>query len=130
MFGRPAISAASVSVESVNIERDAIPADGQTTTRAIIKLSDEETGEPAAGVWTGLIVANPDLRSPGFTYNGWYSLEPGRAFYQTNENGEVVFQLASTIAGSIEYQIFAANPETKNDNKYQELATSFWITFN
>ncbi|MBU1357120.1 MAG: hypothetical protein KJ620_11190, partial [Candidatus Edwardsbacteria bacterium] len=98
MFGRPAISAASVSVESVNVKKDAIPADGITTTQTTIRLANKETNAPAAGVWTGLIVANPDLRSPGFTYNGWYSLEPGRAFYQTNENGEVVFQLASTVA--------------------------------
>ena len=81
------------------------------------------------GVWVGLQIVNPVLRGVANSYLGWYSPEPQRAFYQTDVNGQVQFPLISEIAADIEYAIYAANPELKNDNKYQELDRRFTVTF-
>lgn len=129
MFGRPAASASSLAVKSVEVTDKVVAAGGLSHTNVTITLANKENQEPAANVWVGLIVANSDLRTPAFTYVDWYSFEPSRVFYQTDRSGQVTFKLASVISGDIEYQIFAANPELKNDNKYQKLETSFWVTY-
>ncbi len=129
LAGQPVVSASSMVVDSVNLSEKVVAADGASTTTAVITLQNKETQEPAADVWVGLIVPDINLRTPELSYLDWYSFEPGRAFYQTDQEGKISFKLASTIKGNIEYQIFTANPELKNDNKYQKLETSFWVTY-
>lgn len=129
MFGKPAASASSLMVQSVNLDRETAPADGEASIRAAITIVHKETNEPAAGIWVGLAIPETSKRTAGLSHAGWYSFEPGRAFYQTDARGEIEFRLASVVPGEIPYDIYAANPELKNDNKYQKLATSFWATY-
>ena len=129
LFGQPAASAATLTVAGATLPQDTISADGQTSGQTVLTIINEIDNQPAAGVWVGLLITNPVQRTPALTHFDWYSAEPGRAFYQTDANGQVTFELMSTIPGEIEYQVYAANPELKNDNKYQDLEYQFTARF-
>ena len=129
LFGRPAASATSLAVASIVQPQAVLPADGLLHGEATIAIVDKKTGQPASGVWAGLLVINPTERSPQLTYLDWYSFEPNRAFYQTDAEGRVKFSLGSQFPGDIEYAIYVANPELKNDNKYQDLGERFTVGF-
>ncbi|AKM84879.1 MAG: hypothetical protein VE98_C0001G0425 [candidate division Kazan bacterium GW2011_GWA1_50_15] len=129
LFGNPAASASSLAVTDIRLTSQTLPADGANHGQATITISDKKTDQAVVGVWVGLQIVNPVLRGVANSYLGWYSPEPQRAFYQTDVNGQVQFPLISEIAADIEYAIYAANPELKNDNKYQELDRRFTVTF-
>ena len=98
-----------------------VPADGRSAHQLNITITDKNTAEPKAGVWVGLKVDRPDLTTAAATYLGWYSPEPGRAFYKTNDQGQVEFKLVSEIAGEIGYNIYLANPQNSGSDKYERL---------
>jgi hypothetical protein len=129
LFGKPASSATSLEVVETNISKTHVVADSTDMAEVNIILQDKATLTPATGVWVGLAIPKYWQSTDALTYNDWYSFEPNRAFYQTDENGKVNFKMKSALAGAIEYQIYVANPELKNDNKYQKLPTSFTINF-
>lgn len=129
LFGKPAASATSLEVVGIDINRTQVIADAKDTANVGLRIIDKTTLQPAEKVWVGLYIKNEWQRSEALTYNHWYSFESGRAFYQTDAQGQVIFPVKSELAGAIEYQVYAANPELKNDNKYQKLEGSFTINF-
>ncbi|OGB73494.1 hypothetical protein A3K24_01385 [candidate division Kazan bacterium RIFCSPHIGHO2_01_FULL_44_14] len=129
LFGEPVASASSLAVFEINPINQTLSADGLAHGQTTITVIDKKTSQAVVGVWVGLQVTNPTLRSMESTYLDWYSPEPGRAFYQTDERGQVSFLMISSVPGEIEYAIFAANPELKNDNKYQDLEQRFKVVF-
>ncbi|MDD5605922.1 MAG: hypothetical protein PHR51_01150 [Patescibacteria group bacterium] len=129
LFGRPAASATSLEVSDIVLAQTHVPASLETGTEVTITLRDKITTAPARNIWVGLYIENTWQRSEGLTYNAWYSPEPARAFYQTDELGQISFNMKSELAGEIEYQVYVANPDLKNDNKYQKLEKSFTINF-
>ena len=129
LFGQPASSTTSLEVIDINISETHVLADTKGTADVWLSLQDKTTLEPAPNVWVGLYILNYWQRTEQFTHNDWYSFEPNLAFYQTDEEGKVNFKIKSELAGAIEYKIYVANPELKNDNKYQKLEHSFTINF-
>lgn len=129
LFGRPVASATSLKVADIALSSEVLQVSDQPTGTATITLVDKKTDQPAGGVWVGLLVTNPVQRSAQFTYLDWYSPEPNRAFYQTDSIGQVKFALASGIPGEITYKVYVANPNLKNDNKYQDLEDGFAVRF-
>lgn len=116
---------ASVEVDS----QDPVPADGRSAHQATITILDKATAEPKAGVWVGLKVDKPGLATSSATYLGWYSPEPGRAFYKTNEQGQVEFKLVSETAGDIDYDIYLADPKSNAQDKYERLEGTITASF-
>lgn len=129
LFGQPATSAASVAVAEIKLSHDTLEVGTTAAGTATITLADKETGAPAQNIWVGLFIPTDNLRTPTQTYFGWYSPSPERAFFQTDEDGQVSFPLVSTVPGSITYEIYAANPELANDAKYQSLHKSFVMNY-
>ncbi|RLC37321.1 hypothetical protein DRH29_02420 [candidate division Kazan bacterium] len=117
-----------LTVSKTAISENVIPADGSTFSNVGIWVQDQN-GLPADSVWIGLKIYEPSLRTPAMTYLDWYSPEPERAFYQTNRGGWVEFPIASKIAGEIEYHIYTADPKAPQNQKYQNLNSSFVVTF-
>lgn len=129
LLGKPAVSASSLTVANIELTKDNLPATGQPEGAVTVTIADKETLAPVIGVWVGLRIADPALRTPETTYYDWYSPAAERAFFQTDGNGRVTFPLTSKIPGAIEYQIYAANPEMANDAKYQSLHSALTVTY-
>lgn len=129
LFGKPVASAKSLTVSQVELSADTLPVGSLAKGYATITLTNKETQTPKAGVWVGLRIADTALRTAGATYYDWYSPEPERAFFQTDNNGQLKLPLKSEIAGPITYQVFTANPEIANDAKYQSLDYSFTVDY-
>ncbi len=129
LLGKPASSAASVTVTDIKLSQNTLPIGIDSEGTVTLTLANKETTEPAEGVWVGLRVPLSELRTPQFSYYDWYSPESERAFYQTDTVGKVVFPLASLVTGTIEYEIYTANPELANDAKYQSLNQKFTVSY-
>jgi len=129
LLGKPAASAASIEVTEVKLSQEILPIGVDSKGTVTITLANKEASKPAEGVWVGLRIPLPELRTPALSYYDWYSPESERAFYQTDKQGQVVLPLASTVSGLIEYQIYTANPELANDAKYQSLGQKFTVNY-
>lgn len=86
-------------------------------------------GTPAAGVWAGLRVTDGTLLSPDFTHEGWYSPIKNRTFFKTDSHGIVEFPLKSQYDGAIEFDVYTADPELSEDNRYTPLNYGFTVQF-
>lgn len=128
-LGRPVSSAATIAVTDIKLSRDTLPVGTSSEGTVTLAVADKETNQPVEGVWVGLRIPSPELRTPQFTYYDWYSPAPERAFFQTDAQGQVVFPLASVVPGTIEYQVYIANPKLANDGKYQDLKQSFMVSY-
>ena len=128
-LGRPVSSAAAMTVTNIKLSQDTLPVGTKSVGTATLTLADKETNQPTEGVWVGLRIPSPELRTPQFTYYDWYSPESERAFFQTDTAGQVVFPLASVVPGTIEYQIYTANPELANNGKYRSLGQKFAVSY-
>jgi hypothetical protein len=96
---------------------------------AALALVDKRTNKPAAGVWVGLRIADESLRSPHFTYFGWYSPHAERAFYPTDDMGVVYFPLQSEIPGHVTYEVYVGNPDRPASQKYKALGSEFSVEY-
>ncbi|MFH0905675.1 MAG: hypothetical protein V1826_03085 [bacterium] len=127
--GKPAASATDVSAIAMAQPISGIPANGKNFSTATITIIDTKTDQPVPNAWVGLKINDPEQRTPERTYNGWYSPELSRAFYQTNARGQVEFELYSRVSGSIDYQVYTADPDAKDSDQYQKLDTVLTVAF-
>ncbi|MEZ4210358.1 MAG: hypothetical protein R3B38_01440 [Patescibacteria group bacterium] len=117
----------TVSVSNLSVPSDVVKNEGFEL--ATIQLTDKNTSQPVSGVWVGLRISDKAKRSPSYTYYDWYSPKAGRAFFPTNEEGEVYFPLESELDGEVEYDIYVGNPDVANYAKYQSLDTGFRVNY-
>lgn len=129
LLGKPAASAESLAVTKIELSADTLPTGSQAQGYVTITLANKETDSPQPNIWVGLRVADMKMRTTEFTYFDWYSPEPDRAFFQTDEQGQLKLPLKSEVAGVVTYQIFTANPELANDAKYQSLNREFRVNY-
>ena len=126
---KPASSAMTIEVKNIAISQTPLVANAKSTGEVSIDLVNTQTDTPASGVWVGLRIANPLDRSTKTNYYDWYSPIPERAFFATDANGNVKLPLISSKAGTIEYQIYTANPQASDAGKYQSLEKSFSVSY-
>ncbi|MFA5010262.1 MAG: hypothetical protein WC553_03530 [Patescibacteria group bacterium] len=129
LSGQPVASATTLAVTNIKLPPYELYADGKQQGEVVLTVTDKTTSLPATGIWVGLQIADPTLRTNRLTYFDWYSPESERAFFLTNDNGKVSFPLMSDMVGSLEYKIYTANPEAVNDAKYQSLDKSFVVKY-
>lgn len=129
LFGRSAISDSTMAVQNIQVPDKAIEASGKTAGEAIITIVDKNTQTPIAGAWVGVRIENAEMRTPSLTYFDWYSPVPERAFFPTDDNGQIKIPLASEVSGVIEYKVYTADIEAPDHSKYQPLNSSFVITY-
>lgn len=117
-----------LQVSGVQMDKQTVKADGlDFATAKITILSDNN---PASEVWVGLKLKNSQQTTDEFDYFGWYSAEPNQSFYKADQNGAVTIPIKSKVAGNITYDIYATDPNQKNQKSdYTNLNFSFPLTF-
>ena len=128
-IGNRVFSSTVLRVNNLTISKNELLANGKDTSVVKIAIITQDNNSLIADVWVGLNIINTEMATEELSYFGWYSPEPGRAFYQTNKNGEVKFNIKSKMAGDITYGIYAANPQQQNRGKYQSLNKEFTLKF-
>ena len=129
LISNRAFSKTTLEVSNLNISKNELLADGDESSLVDITITNLDTGSLASNVWVGLKIADDQIIDEEFSYFGWYSPSPNRSFYQTDQDGNVRFQVKSTLVGDITYGVFAADPEQKNSGKYQNLNKEFTLSF-
>jgi len=129
LIGSHVLSKSTMAVTGLNISKNELTADGQDFSMVSFTIIDNQNETKLSNVWVGLNIVNPIQTTDDLSYFGWYSPEPNRAFYQTDQNGQVKFNVRSKISGDITYAIYAANPNRKNSGKYQNLDKEFILCF-
>lgn len=128
LIGNNALSKTNLEVSDLSISKNEITANGADYSLVEITITNLNTSSFANNVWIGLDIKEDALTDENFSYFGWYSPSPNRAFYQTDSSGKVSFKIKSNIPGDITYEIYAANPEQKA-GKYQSLEKEFILSF-
>ncbi len=111
-----------------SVEYPVVTTEGTEVQQAKVTLTDSE-GTPAVGVWTGLKIKNPTLRSPQFTYQEWYSPSKDHAFFKTNAEGIVTFPLYSEVQGDISYDLYTTDRDLVKTGRFSDLDYSFTAQF-
>lgn len=129
LIGSHALSQSTMAAADLTISKNEIIANGQDFSIVSFTIIDSQDETKLSDVWVGLNIVNPIQTTDDLSYFGWYSPEPNRAFYQTDQNGQIKFNVRSKISGDIIYAIYAANPDHKNSGKYQNLNKEFTLHF-
>ncbi len=129
MMNNKAFSKSSLIAQNVIVDKTEVAADGLDFSQVTITIANQKENIVVPDIWTGLDVENDEQVTDGYSYFGWYSLEQNRAFYQTDQNGQVTFKIKSKIPGDIVYTIYIADPEQNGSGKYQSLDKSFTVSF-
>jgi hypothetical protein len=124
-----ASSSTILQAGDLTISKTEVLADGVDSSQVKIAIISKDDGSPVVGIWVGLHITNEQQATEELASFGWYSPEAGRSFYQTDESGQVVFEVKSKLAGDINYVVYAADPEQKNSGKYQSLERDFTLNF-
>ncbi|MBN2585380.1 Ig-like domain-containing protein [Patescibacteria group bacterium] len=123
------IADTTLQAGDLKISKMELMADGVDSSEVVVTVTQKEDNLPLSDVWVGLNINDDKLATPELSSFGWYSPEPERSFYQTNNQGQVKFSVRSKIAGDITYSIYAADPGQKNSGKYLSLGRDFTLHF-
>lgn len=129
LIGSHALSQSTIVATDLTISKNELIANGQDFSIVSLTIIDNQNNAKVSDIWVGLNIVNPTQTTDDLSYFGWYSPEPNRAFYQTNQNGQVTFNIRSKISGDITYAIYVADPDHKNSGKYQNLDKEFTLKF-
>ncbi|MBU1083439.1 hypothetical protein KKE14_03360 [Patescibacteria group bacterium] len=128
LISKGAISGSNLEVSNLTISKDSLVANGKDFSTVEINIANKE-GIPASNMWVGLKITDITKATESFSYFGWYSPEPNKSFYQTDENGKVSYAIKSEIAGDINYEIFVTGNSQSDGNGYQSLDKKFILHF-
>jgi hypothetical protein len=128
LISKGAISASSLEVSNLQIDKENVVADGKDFSNVEITIANKED-VPASNMWVGLKITDINQTTENLSYFGWYSPEAGKSFYQTDENGKVSFAVKSEIVGDINYEIFVTSTGQSDGSGYQSLDEEFLLHF-